>query len=361
MRIAVIAITQRGAAQAMRLAAALPGAVPFIAEKQRGPGQEGATYFGALKDAVAQTWSGYDGLVCLVSLGALVRTIAPHLRGKDVDPAVVCVDEAGRFSISVLSGHVGGANALAEAVAGALGCQPVVTTASDAVGTISVDILGREFGWTLEAKAFVTEASAAVVNGRPVAVIQECGEGNWWTRATPLPANIRCFPSIAGALAAGQDFAALLLISDRAGDRLAAELKALWPRTVVYRPRTLCLGMGCDAGVSLDEVDALLRQTFEREGLSLASVAGLASIDLKAGEPCLNALAQRLGVPFTTYTKDELNQTGTVSPANPLVEKHTGAKGVSEPAALRLAGARALAVTKVKGSRCTLAVARRGA
>ena len=110
------------------------------------------------------------------------RLIAPHLKSKEVDPAVVVLDEGGTFAIPILSGHLGGANALAGHLATAIGAQAVLTTASDSRETIGVDILGRELGWTIEATHDeLVRCSAAVVNDEPVALVQEAGSTDWWT------------------------------------------------------------------------------------------------------------------------------------------------------------------------------------
>jgi len=136
----------------------------------------------------------YDQVVMFISLGAVVRLIAPHLKSKDEDPGVVVIDDAGRYVIPVLSGHVGGANAFAEHLAALLDAQAVLTTASDVGKTIPVDILGRELGWQVEApKINITRVSAHVVNEEPIAFVQEAGAKNWWTRPTPLPGNIHLF------------------------------------------------------------------------------------------------------------------------------------------------------------------------
>ncbi len=359
MKIAIIAITKHGVLDALRLKAALPEAQVWVSEKQKGPGQEGARHFGTIKDLAGELWDKVDGMVFHVSLGAVVRTIAPHLKSKDLDPAVVVVDDACRFAIPVLSGHVGGANELAGRVAQALGAQAVLTTASDARSTIPVDILGRELGWKLEGKENVTPVSAAVVNEKPVAFVREAGQENWWTRPTPLPANIRVFPSLAAALGAGE-FEAYLVVSDRSSARLRAELGQRWDKAVLYRPPTLCLGMGCDHGTDLGELESLVGSSLEEAGLSPLSVAGLATIDLKIDEPCLLQLAAGLGVKLEAYTKDELNERKTKTMPNPLVMKYTGAVGVCEPAAMLLAGVGDLVLEKRKSRRATLAVARKG-
>ena len=376
MKLALIAITKHGIEHAKSLKAQLPGAELWVSEKQKALAPDADGVFPTIKDFTAQAWDQYDGLVYHVSLGAVVRTIAPFLKGKDVDPAVVTVDDGKRFAISLLSGHVGGANELTEQVAAILGATPVVTTASDARATIPVDILGRELGWRLEAKDFVTPVSAAVVNEKPIALVQECGEKTWWTRPSPLPANIKVFRSVAEARAwpspagvSGPDSAAVrvpafqfdawLVVSDRSTEALKADLYDDWERSVIYRPRTLCLGMGCDAGTDLDEVLGLLKRGLAEAGLSELCVKTLASIDLKAGEESLRLLAEHLGAAQVFYTRDELNAKGTVTTPNPVVEKYTGAVGVSEPSAMLAADTDQLLLKKIKSTRATLAVARK--
>ena len=151
MKIAVVSITKHGIALAGKVVAALPGAQLFCPEKFRSEGEQAAPgavhcYAGKVGDQVPALFAAFDGIVAIVSLGAVVRLIAPHLKNKETDPAIVVIDEAGRFVIPVLSGHLGGANQLAGHLATALGAQAVLTTASDARETLAVDLLGRELG-----------------------------------------------------------------------------------------------------------------------------------------------------------------------------------------------------------------------
>lgn len=237
VRIVLVAITKHGAAQAARLAHALPGAGVCVAAKfadaMEGVPNPVLTYSGAFKDEIAGLFERFDQIVFFVSLGAVVRLIAPHLKSKDEDPGVVVVDDAGQFVVPVLSGHVGGANAMAEQVAALLGATPVLTTASDVGKTIPVDILGRELGWRVEApKLNITRVSAHVVNGEPIAVVQEAGSPHWWTRPTPLPANIRRFERLADVDL--EHFKAVLWITHAPVDE--ARWQQLHERLVVYRP-----------------------------------------------------------------------------------------------------------------------------
>lgn len=236
-RVALVAITRHGAEQVANIAPRLPQADVVVADKfaavMAGLPNSVNPYSGALSAQIAALFSGYDQIVFFVSLGAVVRLIAPHLKSKDEDPGVLVVDDAAQFVIPVLSGHVGGANAYAEQLAALLGATPVLTTASDVGKTLPVDILGRELGWQVEApKINITRVSAHVVNGEPIAFVQEAGARNWWTRATPLPGNIRLFERFEDVEL--DRYRAVLWVTRREVPQ--AMWQALEERLVVYRP-----------------------------------------------------------------------------------------------------------------------------
>lgn len=243
MNIAVVAITRHGIALGGRVVAALPGAQLFAPEKFRALAEAAAPahcncYSGKTGDQIPTLFAAFDGIIAIFSLGAMVRLIAPHLKSKDIDPAVIVLDETGKYVIPMLSGHLGGANALAGHLATAIGAIPVLTTASDALQTLAVDLLGQELGWTIDAcHDNIVRASAAVVNDEPVAVVQEAGSTDWWTnhangRHTPLPANLCRFDRLEEVDA--ERFAAVLWISQRT---MPADIAAtLTGRCVTYRP-----------------------------------------------------------------------------------------------------------------------------
>lgn len=237
-KIVLIAITKHGAAQVKSLAKKLPEAHVVVSEKfapsMTGLSNNVRAYSGPFRNEIAALFSNYDQLVFLVSLGAVVRLIAPHLKSKDVDPGIIVVDDAGQFVIPVLSGHVGGANAYAEKIAALTQGTPVLTTASDVGKTIPVDILGRELGWKVEApKINITRVSAHVVNEEPIAFIQEAGKKNWWTRPTPLPKNIHLFERFEDVDL--NQFKALLWVThQQISDSTWQQLEE---RLVVYRPK----------------------------------------------------------------------------------------------------------------------------
>ena len=234
---AIVAITRHGAKLAGRLALWMPRATLVVAKPFAASLPQVANpiqaYTGALRAQVGRVFSTCNPIVFVVSVGAVVRLIAPYLRSKAEDPAVLVIDEAGRFVIPILGGHQGGANACAEQVASWLGAFPVLTTASDIGQTLAVDILGRELGWRVEApKANITRVSAHVVNGDPVALVQEAGARGWWMRSTPLPSNIHLFERFEGLDT--QQFRGVLWVTRRAVP--SALWDTLGERLVVYRP-----------------------------------------------------------------------------------------------------------------------------
>ena len=319
-----------------------------------------------LRPVIQRLFGDYQRLVLFMPVGAAVRLLAPYINDKHDDPAVVCVDDAGRFAVSLLSGHLGGADALAQEVARLLGATPVITSASHVTGTLAVDLLGQEFGWVIDASPLaVTRASAAVVNGEPVGVYQQAGEPDWWPEDRPLPNNIiRC--SDPEELAATPGDAALIIsdhlnLVDSQYQPLEQTLKK--KHLVVYRPRSLVIGMGCRRGVPLEELEGLLLDTMRRHNLAPGSVSCLATADLKQDEIGMIELAAKYEVPLTCYSGEELNQVfqsgGVAATPSATAHKLLGIWGVSEPAALLASGHQQLLVPREKTARATIAIARR--
>lgn len=361
--VAIYAITRHGLEIARRVAEALPDSDLLVSEKlkERAPA-EARLFALPMGPLLEDTFSRYDAHVFVISVGAVVRMIAPLLRNKKVDPAVVCVDDAARFSICVLSGHVGRGNAFTDRVARALGATSVVTTASDALGTLTVDILARDLGWSLDdPDRNVTSACAAVVNETRVLFVQETGEPSWWPLDKALPKGVEYATSLAFV---DPDAWEMLLISSHRD--VARSHPAHFARSVVFRPKSLVLGIGCDRGTPIELIERGIAATFATHGLSEKCVRELATIDKKGDEPALLELSERRGWPLTTFTAETLDALGAergVENPSERVKAFVGTRGVSEPAALIAAGARLLLVPKQRytedgaGRSMTLAVA----
>jgi cobalt-precorrin 5A hydrolase len=363
---AIYAITRHGLGIAARLSGKLGDSDVFVSEKLIGAAREMPELSRALTlklpmgPVLSETFTAYDCHVFVISVGAVVRMIAPLLKDKKVDPAVICVDDAARFTICVLSGHAGRGNFFTERVAETLGSQSVVTTASDVIGTLTVDILGRDFGWKLDdPDRNVTRGCAAVVNAAPVLFVQETGEPNWWPLDKALPPGVRYATSLDGADA--RAFEILLIATDR---EIKETHLAHWTNAVIYRPKSLVLGIGCDKGTASELVERGMLTVLARNHLSPKSVKALATIDKKKEEPAIFALAERFKWPLEIYTAEELDPVPGIENPSETVKRYVGTRGVAEPAALLCAGAEKLLVPKQPytepgaGRSMTLAVAR---
>lgn len=268
-------------------------------------------------------WRECHGLVCFLATGAVVRLLAPLLQDKASDPGVVCVDEARRYAVALLGGHGGGANALARRVADVLGAQPVVTTATDAVGLPGLDTLG----WPVEGA--VAAVSRAMIDGDPVRL---SADATW-----PLPP----------------------LPVDDSGDHVLAvtdRLVGLDPLTAVLRPPSLVLGVGASRGVPPDELEHLVDRALADSGLSAESVCAVGTADAKAAEPGIVELCARRGWPLTTYPSSVLAEVDVPHPS-PHPQAAIGTPSVAEAAALLLGDD--LVVPKTRSAMGTVAVARR--
>jgi cobalt-precorrin 5A hydrolase len=358
---AVYAITRHGIEIAGRLVAGLPGADLFVSSKLAAQAPVNARPFPLpMGPLLADTFLGYDCHVFVISVGAVVRMVAPLLQNKKIDPAVLCIDDASRFTICVLSGHVGRGNVFTERVAAVLDNQAVITTASDAIGTLTVDILGRQLGWALDdMDRNVTRGCAAVVNATSVVFVQETGEPSWWPEDRALPEGVSYTTSLEGVDPSVHEI--LLIASDR---ELAASHPAHWNNAVVYRPKSLMLGLGCDRDTPPDLLERGVTRLLAQHQLSPKSVKAVATVDRKRDEPAILRLCERNGWPLLVYGASELDVVPGIENPSATVERHVGTRGVAEPAALLAAGAERLLVPKQiytepgAGRSMTFAVAR---
>ncbi|MEO5362924.1 MAG: cobalamin biosynthesis protein [Magnetococcus sp. DMHC-8] len=366
-RPALVALTRHGAQHAARLAGHWPEAVlyllpPWTAEA----GQTAHRLAPPLRQHVARLLREHNPVCFFCALGAVVRLIAPHLGSKRTDPAVLAVDETARFVIPVVAGHLGGANQHARRIAHWLHALPVITTASDALGTLAVDLLGRELGWQIRAApAVLTRVAACVVNGAPVAWVQECGSRRWRVGMPDLPSNVLPLASIDQADPGRHQ--ALLWITRRIG---LAEWERQWPdRLVLYRPPAvagppLIIGIGCDRGTPVAALVEALTEARRCCPFGWDQVTALATIDRKGDEEGLLQLAERFDLALTLYPAEQLARVAVPHPSE-TVRRHMGTPSVAEAAAL-LAGSGgegALLLPKLcyrgsDGRHVTLAIAR---
>lgn len=318
MKTAIVSLTPGGHGLAARLSRSLANSTVLKIDEP-------------VAKILERSWHRYDGFICIMAAGIVVRSVASLLKDKQTDPCVVVVDEKGRFAISLISGHLGGGNALALEVAALLGGEAVITTASDNLGLTALDLWARENGLLVENKAALTRASAQLVKRKVIRLFSEVP-----AKKTPLDFVLVNDPQKAD-----------LIVSNRTGD---------WPGVAILRPVNLVLGVGCNRGTPEEEIEQAVASLFLEHHLARNSIRNLASIDLKKDEPGLLAFASRHNLTLDFFNKDELNTVPGISKSE-YVMKATGAVGVSEPAALLSAGIENLLIRKQKWKNVTLAVA----
>lgn len=346
MNLAIIAITPGGASLARRLAAEAEGAELWLPEKLRA--DDATCYFsGPLSATLPELFGRVDGLVCIMATGIVVRLLAPHLRGKQHDPAVVVTDEAGQFAISLLSGHLGGANELAQEVAEIIGAQAVITTATDVNDLPAWDDVARRLDMAVEPVGRIKLLNGLLLSGGAISLFDP--DGRVATEFADLPEVAR-ENNFAAALMSQS--AGVVFVTPRHLPQLEVQEKLL-----VLRPRCFAVGVGCNRGTGAEEIEAVIRAEMEKAFLAPASIACLASIDAKQDEGGLLDAAARLGVPLKFFPKEQLNAVAAPSEPSAHALQAVGAKGVCEPAAMLAAGGGRLLVKKKKNGNVTVAVA----
>lgn len=328
MKCAVIAFTDRGAKLGRKLADAWDGTLHV---PKRLAEQSAEAAFESLDTWTAENWPSQEALIFVGACGIAVRAIAPYVRDKFTDPAVVVMDEAGHYAIALLSGHVGGANALARQAAALTGAHAVVTTATDVNGAFAVDVWARERQLALGDRALAKAVSAAVLEGKTVGFSSDFpAEGR-------LPVELTAEPQTLN-----------IQVTDRIPDREAV---------LALIPKSLVLGIGCRRGKSAGEIEKAVTDALEQAGLDRRAVACAATIDIKKDEAGLLEFCESWGLRLYTYSAEELWQAPGEFRHSELVQQVTGVDNVCERAAVLAGGT--LVVPKQAVNGVTVAVARR--
>lgn len=336
--VAVYALTTRGAALGAQLAGRLGATLHLPAPLADRTGTD-AEPFDSLPELVGRTFHACRAHLFIAAAGIAVRAVAPHLAGKDTDPAVLVLDQEGEHVIPLLSGHLGGANELARQVAGMLGARAVITTATDTAGVPAVDLLALERGLLIDNLPALKRVNAALVEGVPLQVYDP--EDRLGVRESEhfehLDDPSRWNPYRPGVWVGYRD--------DAPG---ADALRLIAP--------VLHLGVGCRRGVPGPEIEAHLRSVLAENRLAPQAVAGLATIEDKRLEPGIAEAARALGVQVAHFDRQQLDAVAVAAPSR-LVREHMGVDSVCEAAAILASNNGRLVVTKTKTERVTCAVA----
>jgi cobalt-precorrin 5A hydrolase len=354
-KVAVVAVTSQGVETALKIKATLTEAglsVNVYAPQKYVRGGVMAVS-GEFAEVLHYAFRVADALVAVMATGIVIRALAPVLKGKLVDPAVVGVDAAGKFAISLLSGHYGGANQLTKLVADGIGATAVITTASDSLGKQGVDELAKTLHLTILNPESLVAVNAALVNGKQVALIK--------VGALNVPVNevhgyvVETVQTFEQATEAASNYDAAAIITDKQ----VIMGKNATPLTIL-KPKTVIAGVGARKIVNPDHVVQAIQTALSKADLAVERVDGLATVDIKKESQSLLDAAAHLGLTFNFFTVTELAaiQSAELSADSEMVKEKIGVGGVCERAALLRAGKNAhLILKKMKLNGVTVAVA----
>ncbi|MBI3592240.1 MAG: cobalamin biosynthesis protein, partial [Nitrospirae bacterium] len=316
-------------------------------------------------ETVSKIWQEYKTLIFIMAAGIVVRTIAPLLKDKKTDPAVVVLDEKGRFSVSLLSGHLGGANERAREIANFLNSErgivggikspprteAVITTASDVNSLLSIDLWALDNNLIIEDWKLVPQIGARLLNSGALRVYTEID--------LKLPEEFLKVsdPRFADIFITNKKDVYSNRPTCAPNSDMQCSTGDCHVKDQLYlRPGNLVLGIGCNSRTSADEIEDAVKKTLDEYNLALASIQSISTIDIKAGEPGLISFAQKYKMEIASFTTSELNSVKGVEKSEAAF-KATGANAVAEPAALLAAGAEKLLVPKQKIGNVTVAAA----
>ncbi|MBR1595091.1 MAG: precorrin-4 C(11)-methyltransferase [Phocaeicola sp.] len=306
---------------------------------------EGSIHVESLDAFLHASFHSYEALIFIGAMGICVRSIAPYIGSKYTDPAVLCVDSTGKTVISVLSGHVGGANELARKVASAIGAMPVITTQSDCVGMWTLDTLARQFDWSVRPQR-MNEQITLFTSEKPTALLLSVRDkGTDWLERN-LPFHVKVFYHEEDINQ--DDFELFIVVSPILPQ--AIRLPYVW-----YIPQCVHLGIGlAHQAQPVDRIRQEMEETLVSNGIASEAIMGLATIHEKQDEPFVKRMTEQYPIQF--YSSDELSGIDVPNPSK-TVKKYMKTSSVCEAAALLSSGNNELLLPKTKGADWTMAVA----
>ena len=345
--VSVLAITKNGINIGEKLKELFPNWDIFVPSKLSNENKSIIWYSEPTSDKIIELFKNSDALICLFSLGAVIRLIAPYLKDKKTDPAVIVIDDKTNFVISVLSGHIGGANELTQEISEKLNALPVITTAADVNKTIAVDLVGREFGWKIDDETTVTKISAHMVNAEPIGVFQQTGNKKWYKE---LPKNVTIYNSLEELKKSNSK--AYLIISDTIIDNELAQ------ESVIYRPQSLVIGIGLHWDTTKDTIKDGIEHCLKKFNLSSKCIAKLVSIKKSEDVQGLIDLGEEMKIPVEYVNREELAEIITPNPSN-TVKAFEGTASVSEAAAIKISNGELIVEKQKFPPNLTVAIARK--
>lgn len=348
MKLAIISVTNAGAQLSEKIAQNFNN-VDIFAKSGRSLLEYGNEYE-SLSTLIAEIFDQYDAFVFIMATGIVVRVIAPFIQDKRIDPAVIVADESGNYVISLLSGHIGGANDLARFIAASINAAPVITTATDVGNKPAVDVLAVKLGLKFELFENVKKINAAIVNGDNVEFFLDytLPESHCYVR-TATELGIALYDQMI--LPQASNYCALVLITDK---ELTVDSLHIF-----LRPPTLAVGIGCRRGTTKEEIVAAILTACKMIGRSANSIAVIGSTVLKQDEQGLLDAVQALDVPIEFYDNEQIAITIEKNKldVSSFVNEKIGVGNVCEAAALLASQNTKILLPKTKFNRVTVAIA----
>ena len=342
----VLAITKNGIKIGQNLKEIFPDWSIFAPTKLSNGDNNIVWYTEVTSEKIVELFKKNNALICLFSLGAVIRLIAPHLKDKKTDPAVIVIDDKANFVISVLSGHIGGANELTQEIANKINALPIITTAADVNKTLAVDLIGREFNWKIDDESMVTRISAHMVNEESIGVFQQTGERNWCKK---MPKNVSVYETMEELKESNSK--AYLIISDKLIDR------DLVRESVIYRPPSLVIGIGLHWDTTKETIMEGIEHCLEKFKLSPKSIAKLVSIKKPQDVQGLIDVGKELEIPVEYVDREDLAEISAPNPSE-TVKTFEGTASVSEAAAIKVSGGELIVEKQKFPPNLTIAIAR---
>ncbi len=303
---------------------------------------------------VGQLFSTYEGIVFIMATGIVVRSLAPYIQAKTSDPAIVVMDEGGQHAISLLSGHLGGGNALAHRVADAVGATAVITTASDVRGSLAVDMLAQSIGCSISSMEAAKNVTAVGVSGGQIHVYYDPQKTDM--KNTALPGNVKQVAVNTSMKTQVQDF-----VHDNPGNEtgavfISADYLHLPDHAVQLIPKSLTVGIGCRKEVPYEVIASVFKEACTEASVDTRAVRQLATIELKSKEPGIIALGKQLDVPVRIVDLESIKRVQNCFKGSDFVEKTIGVRAVAEPCAMLAAGKGKMRLMRYANNGVTIAI-----
>jgi cobalt-precorrin 5A hydrolase len=356
---AILSLTRKASELGWKLAHSMGECTLYIPSRLKGHEltSDELHYFDEWVSAFQEAFNSHSRIICIMAAGIVVRSLAPLLVSKYMDPAIVVVDEKGQYAISLLSGHIGGANQLASEVASILGGQVVITTATDVQGKAAADLMARDMDAIIEPRENLKIINRNLAEEQkvymysPWPIITEMKQGFGW-QAWPWSSQASGEGGFSDQELTGKALLqpAVIISHHR---KLALNISDY----ILIKPRNLAVGIGCRRGINYVDLHSALNEIADHFNIDKRCIKYLASIDIKADEAAIKQLALEMKIPFLTYSSEDILSLEGTYQESAWVKETLGVGGVCEPVACLAAKQGITLVPKQKIGPITISIA----